>query len=713
MSMKLNDYSVTRRTLIAGAGAIAGSLLIGWRDGEAGAHAATESTLATWLRIDSDGTVTVYVAAAEMGQGVMTALPAMTAEELRVNWSAVRAEMPPSQPQFRTMRGRRITGNSQSVMHFFKRLREAGAAAREMLVAAAAEQWQVQVSECNAEGGRVNHPATGRSAGYGELAAAAAKLPVPDAPQLKSPADWQLIGQPLPRTDVPSKVDGTAVYGIDVTLDDMQTATITACPAFGGRLKTVDSQPALDQPGVSQVVKLDNAVAVVAEHYWAAAQGLQALQPEWDFSEATQENSADIEAQQLATPIDAGTPGKVTGDVDQAFATAARTIEAQYQVPFLAHLCMEPMNATAHVEADRVRIWAPTQAESDTAVDVAKALGVPPDTVTVYSTMMGGGFGRRSYTDFAVQAALIAKAAGKPAQLIWSREEDIRQDHYRAAMGGRYKGALDADGKLTALQANVVGPSLIEDFNLPPKLDTVIHVMAVSGDAYTIPNQKLSYARRDIGIPLGIWRSTLLSENGFFVESFIDELAAAAGRDPLAFRRDLTAGSAAADSTLDALAESFDFGPRKDKGRGWGLAIAAGWNCVCAAAMDVTLHRNKRIEIHDVACAMHAGTVINPAIVTSQVQGGFLYGLCAALWGDIEIQNGQVLAGNFDSQPVLRMNQAPAVRVQLVPGDEPPGGVGELPTSVAAPALANAIAAAGGERLRELPVQRAGYQLKT
>jgi isoquinoline 1-oxidoreductase beta subunit len=713
MSMKLNDYSLNRRHLLAGAGALAGSLLIGWRPVAAAAHAATENTLATWLRIQADGTVTVYVAVAEMGQGAMTALPAMVAEELDVDWSAVRAEMPPSGIQFRTMRGRRVTGNSQGVMQFFKPMREAGAAARQMLIAAAAGQWQVPADECSTAAGRVTHAATGRSAGYGELAAAAAQLPVPEVAALKPAADWRLIGQPLPRTDIPAKVDGSAVYGIDVTLEGMQTASIMACPAFGGRLKSVDPKPALAMPGVRKVVPLDNAVAVVADHYWAASQGLKALQPEWDLNDASRENSADIEAEQSALPMSAGVPGKVTGEVEQAFAAAARVVEAQYQVPFLAHMCMEPMNATAHVEAGRVRIWAPTQVETDTAVDVAKALNVSPDTVTVYSTMIGGGFGRRSYTDFAVQAALIAGATGRPLQLIWSREEDIRQDHYRPAMGARYRGALDAEGKLLALDANVVGPSLIDNFKLPPNLDTVINTMALSGDAYLIPNQKLTYARRDVGIPVGIWRSTLLSENGFFAESFVDELAAAAKRDPLAFRRELTQGNAQAEKTLDTLAQIFDFSSRADERRGWGLAITAGWNCVCAAAMDVSLLPDNSIRIHDVACAFDAGTVINPAVATSQVQGGFLYGLCAALWGDIRIENGQVLPGNFDTQPVLRMNQAPSIRVQLVPSDAAPGGVGELPTSAAAPALINAIVAAGGERQRSLPLARSGYRLST
>jgi isoquinoline 1-oxidoreductase beta subunit len=581
-----------------------------------------------------------------------------------------------------------------------------------MLVSAAANRWQVPVGECTAAAGRVSHAASGRTAGYGELAGDAALLPVPAKPQLKSPEDWTLIGQPLPRLDIPAKVRGEAEYGVDVTLDDLQTATIQACPTFGGRLKSVDAAPAMALPGVTHVVELDDAVAVVADHYWNALQGLKALQPEWDLTDASQENSADIQAAQLATPISSGASGKTTGDVGAAFAAATQVVEAQYQVPFVAHLCMEPMNATVRIAGDYVEVWVPTQSQTDTTIDVAAVLGVPAENVTLHSMLCGGGFGRRSYGDFAVQAALIARAAGGAVKLIWSREEDVRHDPYRAAMSGSYRGALDAEGKLTAVEANIVGPSLAESFNMPAKLDPIMHAVGVTGDAYTIPNLKLSYTRADIGVPFGIWRSTMLSENGFFAETFVDELAHAAKRDPVAFHRELIGDNEEALSTLDELIGMFDFSPRKEPNRGWGLAMASGWASTIAAAMDVTLDGD-RIIIHDVACAMHSGTIINPAIVTSQVQGAFLYGLCASLYGDIEVVDGQAVPGNFDRQPVLRMNEAPAVRVKLVASTGSPGGVGELPTSVSAPALTNAIFAAGGKRLRELPLSRAGYKLKT
>ena len=718
--MRSFKSSLTRRTLLAGAGAAAGSLLVGWRPtlgvapgtGRAGAPAATEADLATWLRVNADNTVTVYIAQAEMGQGVMTSLAALVAEELGVNWEQVRAEMPDSAPQFRTKRGRRLTGNSDSIMSGFEPLRKAGAAAREMLTSAAAQRWNVPAADCVAADGQVRHAPTGRSASYGELAAAAAQLPVPAAPALKPASAWQLIGKPLPRKDIPDKVAGTAVFGVDVELDGLQTATIMACPAFDGRLAGVDPAPALALPGVTKVVSLENAVAVVGKTYWHALRGLNALRPEWDMAQASRDSGADISAVLREATTAEGAVGKATGDTAPAFAGAASVVEATYEAPFLAHMCMEPMNATVRISGDRVEVWAPTQAETDTAVAVAATLGLPPDNVNVHTTLMGGGFGRRTGTDFAVQAAGVARAAGTPVKLIWSREEDIRHDFYRPPMASRYRGALDSEGRLTAMEVNVAGPSLIEAFGMPPNLDPMINTMASSGDAYKIANLKLTYARRNIKVPLGIWRATMLSQHGFFVESFVDELAHAAGKSPLAFRKELVTGNPQGVAVLAALEELFDFGRRR-KDRAWGLAMANGWNTTCAAVMEISLDGKSGIRIHDVACAMHCGTVINPAIAVSQVQGAFLYGLCAALWGDITVKDGQVVEGNFNSQPVLRMDQAPAVRVAIVPSDGPPGGVGEIATAIAAPALANAIFATNGKRLRALPVKRAGYTLET
>lgn len=505
--MPLSTVSINRRRLLAGAGAIAGSLLVGCRNpatGELETAEVIETDLAVWIRIHSDGSVTIYTAQSEIGQGVLTAMPALVAEELGVDWSAVRTEMPDSAPRFRTKNGKRMTASSDSVMRHFTLLREAGAAAREMLTTAAAERWQVPLGECTAAAGRISHAASGRSAGYGELAAAAAQLPIPPQPKLKPRSEWQLIGKHLPRLDVPDKLNGSAVYGIDASVEDMQTATLLACPTYGGRLQSVDPVPALALPGVTQVVELDDAVAVVADHYWHALQGLKALQPVWDLSDATRQGSAEIEAAQGAVDIESGVTGKESGDVTSAFATAAQIVEARYQVPFLAHLCMEPMNATVRINNDQVDVWAPVQSQTKTVVNVAAALGLPAENVTVHTLLSGGGFGRRSYTDFSVQAALIARAAGGTVQLIWSREEDVRHDEYRPAMGAAYRGALDAKGRLTAVQANTTGPTLAEDFRTPAQFIGPMHATAVTGDAYQIPNQKISYTRADVSVPFGI-----------------------------------------------------------------------------------------------------------------------------------------------------------------------------------------------------------------
>jgi isoquinoline 1-oxidoreductase subunit beta len=708
----LPDLKLSRRRLVAGAGAIAGSLLIGWRPDEAAAASgAVETDLATWLRINPDNTVTAYIAQAEMGQGVMTALAALVAEELGVAWEQVRAEMPASDPRFRTKRGRRVTGNSDSVMSSFDPLRKAGAAAREMLVAAAAARWNVPATECRGSDGTVVHAATGRRITYAEVAPAAAALTVPASPALKAPADWQLIGKPLARKDVPDKVRGASVYGVDVKLDGLRIATIQACPAFGGQLAKVDPAPALARPGVSQVVPLPDAVAVVGDSYWHAAQGLKALTPEWNLQGASSDDSDAVQADLRTAATVTGAVGKSVGDTAAAFAAATKVVERVYEAPFLAHLCMEPMNATVRIGTDRVEVWAPTQAETDTAVAVARVLGRPPESVTVYTTMLGGGFGRRTGTDFAVQAARIAQAVGAPVKLIWSREEDLRHDFYRPPMASRYRAAVDADGRVTALEVNVAGPSLIEAFGMPPTLDPVIHTMASSGDAYRVPNLKLSYNRRNFRVPLGIWRSTMLSQHGFFAESFVDEVAEATRQSPLALRTALTTGNPRGAAVLAALTGAMDLDGRRRRNRGVGIAMADGWNCICAAAVDLTVERGSRLVIRDVVCVVDCGTVINPAIVESQVQGGFLYGLDAALWGDISIRGGQAQPGNFDTQPALRLDQAPPVRVISVGNQGPVGGVGEIATAVAAPALGNAIFAATGKRIRSLPFRRAGFTL--
>jgi isoquinoline 1-oxidoreductase beta subunit len=721
----LSSHRLTRRELLAQASSLAG-LVLGCDLVFAGTTARRSravisgsagpgASLTAWIQIAPDDSVTIFCSQSEMGQGVLTALPMLVAEELDVDWGAVHVAMPPSDPAFRTkLGGRRFTGNSDSVMTSFEPLRRAGASARQMLIEAAASTWGVAAAECTTDRGVVFHSASKRRTTYGELAEQAARLPVPEDIALKDPSDWRFIGRSLPRKDVPEKVLGTAEFGADVEPEDALVATLLTSPMLGGRLADVDPGPAMQQLGVRGVVRLADAVAVVAIGYWEAQRGLKALEPAWENAPAGLRDSQHIEAALTAGLNDGpGAVGMTAGDVDAATAVAARRLEADYAVPFLAHICMEPMNATALVTEDRVEIWAPTQAQTDSVNAVAGALGVDPTRVTVYTTFMGGGFGRRSNVDFCVQAALVASQfEGTPVRLLWSREEDFQKGFYRPAMAARYRGGLDKDGRLVALDVRVCGPSLTALFGLPPALDSRINVMAASGDAYRIENVRLAYQRLDVDVPIGIWRSTILSQNGFFAESFVDEAAHAAGRSPYEMRRELAAGHDQSLSVLDELAKMIDLGRTEEEGRGIGIALVAGWNSVCAVAIDLAVTDRQQLEIRDVACATHCGTVVNPAIVRAQLQGGIFYGLSAALWGDITIEGGRVSQRNFDTHPVLRFDQAPPVRVNLVSSDGPPGGVGEIATAAAAPALANALYQAAGSRVRRLPLSRAGYRLK-
>lgn len=712
---------VGRRLFLVGSAALAGSLVIGFEAAPAQAAslrnavgAGPAAQLGSWVRIAPDNRVTVLIAQSEMGQGVLTALSMLLAEELEVDWQLVAAEMAPSLPAYATKRGgRRVTGNSDSVTSFFEPMRRAGAAAREMLVAAAAARWLVPVEQCRARLGVVSHSASGRHATYGELVSAAAQLPVPQKPLLKDKSDWQLIGRSVPRVDIPAAVTGQSIFGTDVELPGLLTATIQACPTFGGRLAEVDEAPAMAIVGVRRVVRLKNAVAVVADGYWPALQGLKALQPEWDLSGIAAVNTAGIEQGLLEAFALPGVVGKSVGDAIKTLAAAGKLVAADYAVPYLAHACMEPMNATARVTADAAELWVPTQAQTDTEKAVGAAIGLDPTKVTVNTTMLGGGFGRRSYVDFAVQAAQIAQQlAGTPVKLIWSREEDLQHDFYRPGMAGRYRGSVNADGDPEALQVQLVGPSLTANFGLPPSLDGVINVMASSGDGYSIPNLHLTYQRVDVPVPIGIWRSVMLSQNGFFAESFIDELAHAGGvHSPLDMRRRMAAKSPQASRVLEKLAELIGAEKPGEPRRAWGMALIMGWNSCCGVAVDLSVSAAKTLTIHEFVCAIDCGIAVNPAIVLAQAEGGIFFGLSAALWGDVRFEDSQTVGGNFDVHRVLRFNEAPRMRVEVLKSDSAPGGVGEISTAAVAPAIANAIFLASGTRVRQLPFARAQFDL--
>ncbi len=706
--------TVSRRQFLQTGAAAAGGLVIGFHlpaPGRGARAATAEAAINAWLRIAPDDTVTILVAHSEMGQGVYTSLPMIVAEELEADWKKVRAEMAPADPEYRNrMFGVQATGGSTSVRSSFDHLRQAGATAREMLRQAAAERWGVPVAECHASGGRIVHGPKGWQATYGELAEAAARLEPPAEVALKKPAQWTLIGKPTPRLDTPLKVDGSAVFGVDVKLDGLLVGTVMACPVFGGRLRSVDEAPALAVKGVRAVVPLDDAVVVVADGYWPALKGLRALAPVWDEGANAAMSSASIRAGFMAA-LDGPAAVAATAGDDAALAGAAKQVEAVYEVPFLAHATMEPMNATARVAADGVEIWAPTQGQGPIQFAVGAALGVEPVQVKVHTTFLGGGFGRRFETDFVLQTVLAAKAVGAPVKLIWSREEDIRHDFYRPAAVARLRGGLDAAGRPVAWQARLVCPSIMTRA-LPDYVKDGIDPSSVEGAVeipYRIANRRTEYAMTHTGVPVGFWRSVGNSQNAFFVESFLDEIAHAAGADPLDFRLRLLDEAPRHRAVLEAAAEAAGWGGPLAAGRFRGLALHESFGSIVAEAVEISVGEGKALRVHKVACAVDCGVVVNPDTVVAQMESGIVYGLTAALFGEITLRDGRVEQGNFDGYEMLRLAQMPEIAVRIVESGAALGGIGEPSTPPIAPAVANAIFAATGERVRSLPFARHGF----
>ena len=705
----------SRRTILKATAGSAGCLVLGitaCSDAEV-AESTDPIALTAWLEIAPGDTVTIYTSQSEMGQGVLTALPMVVAEELGVPWELVHTVMADNLPAFENGRGgRRTTSRSDSISGGFAPMRQAGAAAREMLVAAAAKRWNVAAEHCTADLGIVRHKETGQEVSYGALAAEAAQLPIPENPQLKDRADWSLIGQSVPRTDIRDKVTGQTVFGMDVAPDNVLTATLQTCPTYGGRLASVDAAPAMQIKGVIKVVPLDNAVAVIADGYWQALKGLQALAPKWELSDVDAIGDKDISETLSAALATDGETGRKVGDTEAAFTNAAQTVEADYSVPYLAHACMEPMNATVHVREGEVEVWAPTQSQTKATAKVAQALGVAPETVLLHTTFMGGGFGRRSYEDFCVKAALVAREVDRPVKLIWSREEDMAQDYFRPAVAARYRAALDENGAITGLEAVLAGASMGEAFGVPPRMHTMINVGGASGDAYGLSALRLAYSKVALSIPFGIWRATSLSHNGFFIESFIDDIAAASGQSPLTLRQTLAKDSPRALGVLNQVAEMSGFGKGREPGRGLGLSLTPSWGSFCAIVVDASVNSDQDIAVHKIYAAVDCGIVVNPDIVRAQIEGGSLFGLSAAMWGKMGFENSQALDVNFDTYKILPLSEAPEIEVDLVASDEDSGGVGELATACLPAAFTNAIHAASGTRVAHLPVAGQGYGLR-
>ena len=710
------EHDVSRRLVLKAGAAIGGGLMIGWRWESSTAAAADDATVFApnaFVRIDRQGKVSIVSPMAEMGQGVYTALPMLVAEELDADMSNVTVEhSPPSDKLYGNafLGGVQTTGNSSSIRAFYLPLRQAGAAARAMLVAAAAEKLNVDANALITEPGFVVDAAGKRRIAYGELTDAAAKMPIPTDVKLKDPSVFRIVGTPAKRLDVAGKVDGTAVFGIDVKLPGMQIATVAASPVFGGTLTSLDEAAALKVPGVHQVAKLDNAVAVIAEHYWAARKGLEAANPKFDDGPNASLTTADVVAALAKASERQGAVAKNEGDVASALANAATKVEATYEAPFLAHATMEPMNCTVEVTADGCDIWVGTQIPTVAQQAVAQTLGLKQEAVRLHNHLLGGGFGRRLEYDFIVQAALIAKQAKQPVKVVWSREEDIQHDMYRPYYYDRLSAGLNEQGMPIAWSHRIVGSSIMARF-FPPAFKDGIDPDAVDGAIdmpYAIANKRIEYVREEPpGIPTAFWRGVGPTHNVYVIESFIDELAAIAKKDPVDYRRAMLGNNPRALHVLNRAAEIAGWGEPLADRRGRGVCVHNTFGSFMSQVAEVTVLKSGEVHVDRVVCVVDTGVAVNPDTIVAQMQSGIIFGITAALWGEITLKNGRVEQSNFTDYKMLRINEAPIIEVEVVKSSADPGGIGEPGTTSLAPAVLNAVYAATGVRLRKLPINAA------
>jgi isoquinoline 1-oxidoreductase subunit beta len=703
--------NLSRRAFLQAGAAAGGGLMLGLTLPFAGDAAAAGEGFApnAFIRIGSDGQIVLTMPYVEMGQGTYTSIPMMIAEELEIDLKQVRLEhAPPDEKLYvNPLLGVQATGNSNAIRGAWQPLRQAGAVARTMLIAAAAKRWNVEPASCRAQDGEVIHATSGKRIKYGELAGDAAGMPVPANVALKRPEDFKLIGKPAKRLDTPAKVNGTAVYGIDARPPGVKIATLAQSPVFGGRVKSVDDTAAKAVKGVRQIVRLDDAVAVVADHMGAAKKGLAALKIEWDDGPHAKLGTGDIAAELEAATLKPGAVAQNIGDTDKAMAGATTKVEAIYQVPFLAHATMEPMNCTVHFRKDACEIWLGTQAIGRVQHMAAQVAGLPPEKVIVHNHLIGGGFGRRLEADGAMRAVEIARQVDGPVKVVWTREEDIQHDMYRPYWVDRLSAGLDAMGMPVAWNNRFAGSSVIARW-LPPGFKDGLDPDSTEGAidlVYDLPNFHVEYARVEPpGIPTGFWRSVGPSHNVFVTESFMDELAAAAKQDPVAYRLMLLDKTPRAKVVLALAAQEAGWGRPLPARAGRGVALQHAFATYMAMVAEVEVAKDGTPRVRRVTCAVDCGTVVNPDTVRAQIQSAIMFGTTAALYGQITLKNGRVEQTNFDTYQMLRMNEAPAVDVHIVQNFQPPGGMGECGTSAIVPAIANAIFAATGKRLRKMPV---------
>lgn len=720
MNTDLLQAQVSRRGFLATTGAAAGGLMVGFHVPLAEAATASPEINA-WVVIKPDDTVVIRIARSEMGQGTLTGLAQLVAEELDCSWARVTTEYPTPGQNLARKRiwGNMATGGSRGIRESHDYVRKGGAMARILLVQAAAEHWSVPANECVASNGVITHTPSGRKTLYGRVAGAAARLTPPDAAtiQLKDPSTWKIAGKRLARLDTFKKTTGAQDYGIDLHLGGMLNAAIKDCPVFGGKVKSFNAAAVLRKPGVKKVVKVgDSAVAVVADTWWRAKSALDALPIEWDYGPNANVSQLDIR-QMLKEGLDsptATTVGNSNGDAPAAIAKAARKVEAVYAYPYQNHATMEPMNATARWTPERCEVWVPTQNGDAALAATAEAAGLPPAQCEVYKQYLGGGFGRRGRSDFITQAVQIAKALpGTPVKLIWSREEDMQHCYYHPITSARLTAGLDEQGNVTGLHMRISGQSILATV-APTAMKDGKDMLVFQGlnppgpeasIGYSFPNLLIDHAMRNPHVPAGFWRGVNLNQNTIYLECFIDEIAHATGQDPLVLRRKLMADHPKHLAVLNAVAERAGWGTPPPAGVFRGLAQTMGFGSYVAACAEVSVSNDGQLKVHRIVAATDPGHAVNPQQIEAQVEGSFVYGLSAALFGEITVKDGAVEQKNFDTYPVLRLADMPKVETIVMPSGGFWGGVGEPTIAVAAPAVLNAIFAATGKRIRELPLR--------
>jgi len=696
---------LSRRGFLQTSAVAGGGLAIGANLAGLSVEALAAGTIHTpnaWVHIADDNTITLISARSEMGQGVYTSMPMLIAEELNVDLRTVQVVIaPPGKEYVNSLLGAQITGGSTSVRDGWEKLRVAGAQVREMLVSAAAARWNVDPATLTAANGKVTGPG-GKSATYGQLAADAAKLPVPEKPPLKDPSKFAIVGKRTKRLDTPSKVNGTAEYGIDVKLPGMLYASIEQCPVIGGKVDSFDGAAAKAMPGVVDVVQLPDGVAVVADTYWHAFKARKALTVRWNEGPGASLTTA----QMAESNRDAATKGKVivikaNGDVDAAMKGAVKVVKAEYTLPLLSHAPLEPMNFTAHVANGKALLIGPTQFQQGAEGVVAATLGMKPEDITIKTTFLGGGFGRRLELDFIAQAALVSKAVGKPVKVLWTREDDMTHDFYRPMALNQLEAGLDAQGKPVAMRFKVTSQSVTQRaFGLPA--DTLDPFMAEAAVApYQIAATKHDLVIHDAGMRVGYWRAVSHNMNAFANESFIDECAAAAGQDPVKYRLALLDGQPRFANVLRMASEKSGWATPV-AGRSRGVALMEGYDTYMAQVAEISMQGGVPV-VHKVTIVADLGRMVNPDTVEAQIQSSIVFGLTAALFGEITVDKGRIQETNFDRYRLMRMNEAPVIDITLVQSSEKPGGIGEPATALIGPAVANAVFAATGKRVRRMP----------